>query len=220
MLGDMRLGEARRGFALGRDLRRFAQLPDRLRPSANEWRWLRLTLDPLYETYVEEVSDRIWAASLEVSALVWHLCRVTQPAAVLELGSGFTSYVLRRYADEAESSVEVVSVDHDQRWLARTQAFVAASGVGDEGFAEFGDLAELGQFGLVFNDLFGQLRDRGTRSAIAHLRPNGLFLIDDANRAGHRRALIRAGHGFRFYDVRPWTFDPMGRWSLLAARPG
>lgn len=192
-----------------------------LAPSHEEWRELRLALDPVYERYVTEVSDRVWAASLETSALLWHLCRSVRASRVLEFGSGFTSYVFRRYADETDMPVRVLTVEHDPEWLTKTAGFLTANGISRDGLADlqsFDEVAGDDRFDVVFQDL-GVSRDQWIPTAVARAAPEGLIVLDDANQVRHRRALMKAGFaaGRSLYDLRPWTtdFPSRARWALM-----
>lgn len=216
-----RLATIRRQGALVRDLRKLTRPEPPIGATYEEWRELRLALDPAYERYVADVSTRRYAASLELSAVVWHLCRVLRPAAVLELGSGFTSYVLRRYAAESAEYVDVVSLDHDPVWLEKTAGFLEAERLPSTGLASYERLSELARsrrFDLIVNDLHGPLRDEATTRTVPLLADGGAFVLDDADRAHHRRSLFRAGarRGLSFYDLRPWTNDLYWRWAIMA----
>lgn len=112
--------------------------------------------EPLHERYVTEVSNRYWAASLQLSAFLWHLCRTIDARSVLELGSGFTTYVFRRYAAESSHDVRVLSADTDEAWVERTLTFLGSTRP-DKG--ELVPLRELdgtikeARFDLGFNDV-------------------------------------------------------------------
>jgi predicted O-methyltransferase YrrM len=218
---DLR-GRAGRRLRLWRDLARLERARPPLAPADDAWQELLAELASPHERYVAEVSDPVWAASLEASAFLLHLCRACRPRSVLELGSGFTSYVLRRHAAEAGGQVSVLSLDHDPEWLAKTAAFLGAYDLPADGLSPLRSLRADERFDLVFNDLFGPLRDDATREALRRLAPGGIFVVDDADRPEHRSALFAAGRGLRFHNVRRWTLDERGRWSLVAtgtARP-
>jgi predicted O-methyltransferase YrrM len=175
----------------------------------------------MHERYCSEVSNRNWAASVQLSALLWHLCRTIDARSVLEFGSGFTTYVFRRYAAESSHEVRVLSADDDEAWLGKTSAFLDSAGAAD---GELVPLEELDgtidghRFDLVFNDVFGGIRPATTALAARHTLPNGLLILDDANRAADRRSLLLAAkvHRLAAFDLRPWTQDEIGRWALLA----
>lgn len=205
---------------LWRDLVHIEPLPAHLAPNDERWQALLHELEPLHERYVTEVSDRNWAASLELSAFLWQLCRAVDARRVLELGSGFTSYVFRRYAAEADHDVQVLSIDDDDAWLEKTSAFLRSLGVPDRDLTPLRerDGALVGQFDLVFNDIVGAIRPAMTAVAADHTKPGGVLVLDDANRVADRRSLLTAAreHRLRTYDLRPWTQDAIGRWALLA----
>ena len=74
-----------------------------------------------YLEYVTNVSSSGWAASLEVSALLYALADELQPAVMADYGSGFSSYVLRRWAaDNPAVGSVVISLDASPEWLAVT----------------------------------------------------------------------------------------------------
>ncbi len=174
-----------------------------------------------YERYVTEVSTPGWAASLEVSSFLLHLCDTLEVKSVLEYGSGFTSYVFRRFAASRGQNVRVISTDNDTDWLGKTASFLKAEGMTANGLFPLEEVeSEIagGKFDLVFQDIFGGIRDSLASTAVDHLAPGGLLLLDDANRPSHRRVLQTAA-GSPLYDCRPWTRDGRGRWSVLVIRP-
>ena len=207
---------------LWRDLAGVEPLPPRLAPDEQELAALTRELAPLHERYVSEVSNRFWAASLELSAFLWHLCRTVEVRNVLELGSGFTTYVFRRYAAESDEHVRVLSAEGDDAWLEKTGTFLGATGTPDGELVPLRELdGTMGEhrFDLVFNDIFGEIRPAATALAADHTTPDGLLVLDDANRTPDRRSLLSAAkkHRLTTYDLRPWTHDAIGRFALLAA---
>lgn len=196
------------------DSRLFRKLEPPLAPSYEQWRALKLELDPVYERYVAVVSERRFAASLETSAFLWHLCRATEATSILDLGSGFTSYVFRRYKDESSHPVRVVSVDHDVEWLDRTRRFLLDEGASSDGLIRLEDLPPAGRFTLIYNDFHGPVRVNLMRKVAGRA---DVIVYDDADRWRDRRELrpIAQRFGLTFYDASPWTRDFLGRWALL-----
>ena len=70
--------------------------------------------ETLYEKFMKNttstVSSKGMALSLETAALVLLLCEIKQPKTIVDLGSGFSSYVLRKWAQGAKHDVVVWSV--------------------------------------------------------------------------------------------------------------
>lgn len=111
--------------------------------------------------------------------------RVRKPAAVLEMGSGFSTFVLRRAA--AAVGTKVFSVDHDESWLGFVRGLVSTDPALDQSnfytVEEIKTLvaAEGNRFGIVFVDhgptWRARLRDLGwCRSALAD---EGQLILDD-----------------------------------------
>ena len=95
----------------------------------------RARLEPIYTLYVNTVSSFQMALSLESAALVWALCDERRPAKIVDLGSGFSSFVLRHWAKVSGREVEVWSVDDDAEWLQKSKEFCASTGVSTEKFS-------------------------------------------------------------------------------------
>jgi hypothetical protein len=186
-------------------------------PTDADLRDARRDLYPAYEQYVKEVSSPGWAVSLETSGFLLALCRRASISYALDLGSGFSSYALRRWA--AEGGAIVASVDDDHDWLARTERFLGTHGLGTERLSLWPHIpAE--PFELVFHDLAsGQRREAAMSIAVDHSRRFVVF--DDAHHAGHRQAMRatceRAGAGL--HSLRTVTKDNGSRFAMLALLP-
>ena len=102
---------------------RFPFLADYPQAAAEAEAWIR----PHYQEYVQSISKAAHALSLPTAVFLRVLCRGMRPSTVLDLGSGFSSFVLRSYA-EVESA-RVTSVDDSDTWIARTAEFLESRGV-------------------------------------------------------------------------------------------
>ena len=89
--------------------------PD-LAPSDVEWAQVVAEVRNEYRRYTTTVSPPNHALSLATAAYMLHLCRAISARRVLDLGSGFSSWVLRHHAETASNPVDVVSVDTDEDW--------------------------------------------------------------------------------------------------------
>ena len=222
-MGELRsrAGQLRYQARLWYDLGRIRPLPDRLAADYDAWWQLQRELEPAYTRYVKEVSRPNWAASIQLAAFLLHLCRATEPTRILELGSGFTSYVFRLYAEEGEG-VTVVSADDSEEWLRETATFLRDVGSRHDGLILLEDpeqnAVERG-YGLVFNDVLGTLRSEMMAAAMRYRSPDGIVVVDDADREPDRWSAMRCArrNGLVTYDLRPWTIDFFGRWAILVA---
>jgi predicted O-methyltransferase YrrM len=182
----------------------------------------REELHALYRVYVAEVSLPGMAISWESSCYVRHLCDAFRPHRLVDLGSGFSSCVLRDYAASAPHEVSVVSVDDSEEWLGKTHEFLAAHGHDSgelRGWEDFA--ADPGApFDVVFHDLAaGELREQAMSVAVSALAPSGLIVFDDAQHRGHRHAArqISSQAGLSTYSLHRWTNDAFGRFAMLGA---
>jgi predicted O-methyltransferase YrrM len=169
-----------------------------------------------HRQYASGISAPDHAVSLETAALLAALLEVHRPQRVLDLGSGFSSYVVRSYGDAGS---EVVSVDDSPSWLGRTRAYLEGRGSGRGELVDAEWLrTEHPPFDLVFNDI-GTMRFRSRwLPAVAGLvAPDGIGLLDDYHKYRYRR-LARAHaavEGARILSLRRWTIDDIGRYAAL-----
>lgn len=175
-----------------------------------------------YDSYVRVVSTPGMAASFETCCYLYFLCSSSQPRRVLDLGSGFSSYVLRYYASRAGHPVEVVSVDDSQKWLNCTRDFVNSHELGFGQFLLWSDFQHAGGcFDVIFHDFAdGAEREAAMPLAVKRLGPGGKIIFDDAHHDGHRacmKAVSRAA-GVKMFSLHRWTCDERMRYSMLAVQ--
>jgi len=177
-------------------------------------------LVPAYRAYCTTVSKRSMALSIETCAFLWWLCVELDAHAVADLGSGFSSYVLRLYASEADHLVLVASVDDNDDWLTKTRDFMVGQGLDPKGL--FGDewRDHPAQYDVICHDYSsGDRRDEWMLIAAEHLAPGGVLLFDDAQNVRHHWAMAEAArrNGLRLFDVYEQTVDEVGRYAGMAA---
>lgn len=180
------------------------------------------TLINFYLAYVSEISRPDMAASLECIKTLLTLCRAFNCKKILELGSGFSSYALRRFASH-DRSISIYSIDDNAAWLAKTEQYLATNRLALDNVMMLDDFLESGEsdFDMIFFDLnFVEVRRRYIEMVVTKCRPGGLILFDDAHKTDYmyevlyqtRRAPIN------FYDLRSFTRDAFGRFSLLGIK--
>lgn len=174
--------------------------------------------------YCREVGHPVHAASLELVGLLVGLVQHTRPRRVIDLGSGFSSYVLRTLAAEAGAPIEVHSVDDSPEWLEKTRGYLRDKGVSDAGlftWADFGAAGRAGGYDLVLHDMGFMDTRFATLDAVVDLaRPGGLVLLDDMHKPDYRdKALARLGErGLRPLSLRRLTHDALTRFAYLLPR--
>lgn len=178
---------------------------------------LRL-ISETYDKYVLNVSTANMAASLETSLLLFALHKAMKPTACVDLGSGFSSFVLR-YAAQKHGGV-VFSVDDSPEWLRRTGQFLTESGLNAEHLWEFEQFQDAltDAFPLVFHDLGSFATRIRSLEFVTKIRADGgVLILDDA----HREALRHAANylvGDRqevTFDFRAISSDAYGRYPWI-----
>lgn len=181
----------------------------------------RRDLASLYKNYTAFVSPADMAISLELGAFLQVMCALRRPQNVLDLGSGFSSLVLRRYAAMAPSPrPTVVSVDDDPYWLERTQRHLEASGL-DSGRLQSWDSfrhADYMPFDLVVFDLGSmETRERIVGQVLERWLGAGVGVLDDAHMPSYRARARGAADalGRSSYSLRSMTRDAFGRYATM-----
>jgi SAM-dependent methyltransferase len=126
--------------------------------------------------------------------------RAFKPRSVLDLGSGFSSFVARFHAaGKSGRGCAVCSVDDDPHWLAVSREFVQSEGIPQSGLGEFVDwesflAGETRTFDMVLVDLGSiETRSRNVREVLSRfLAPGGHALMDDMHFNRYRRTVLRA----------------------------
>ncbi len=175
-------------------------------------------LSATYVAYVRNVSTARMAISLELATFLTFICAVTRPQRILDLGSGFSSYVFRKYQAEAGAPVEVLSVDHSPYWLEETNRFLAAQGLSTahmETLAGF-KATEPRSFDILFYDL-GAERRKWLPGVLSLRRPAGLFVLDDFQIIHYRKYVQKhlQGTPHTLYSLYWCTRDRYLRFAAL-----
>lgn len=180
-------------------------------------------LVPEYRTYCTTVSKRSMALSIETCAYLWWLCDTKVATTVADLGSGFSSYVLRRYATESGRSVVVHSVDSDPEWLERSRQFSVEHGQDGDGFMLGDDWLTLGvEYDVVLNDYDrGDVREAYAGHGADRLKPGGVIVFDDAQNASHlgNMADTCKSRDMDLFALVEQTMDEVGRFAMVGVRP-
>lgn len=212
----------RRKIASGIDRRRlearFPGLGERHRLTKEA---LRNSIEPFYREYIRTVSSEIMASSLELSVFILLLCDMAQPQRMLDLGSGFSSFLLRYHARNTGGKPVVWSVDDSAEWLEKTSGFLALHNLPASNLATWDEFSERGEgrFDFIFYDLgpfpfrMDCLRPMLEKMTADH----GMIVLDDMHAAEYGLFVKRTLKGARFqpYDTGCYTRDRFNRFSLL-----
>ena len=154
---------------------------------------------------------RVWAISPDFAALIIGLIRESQPAVVLELGSGVSTLVAA-YALQMIGQGKVVSLDHDEQFARLTEGNIRKHGLANIAKVVCSDLREVaigrqkyqwyGTNELNGLEPIGMLIVDGPPAHVLemarypalpilwnHLRDNAVIIVDDAKRNGEKKML-------------------------------
>lgn len=178
-------------------------------------------LEPTFLEYISTISEEAHAMSLEQAAFLLNLCKSMNPKSVVDLGSGFSSYVLRFYS--RTSPIEVYSVDDNAIWLEKSKHFLQAynldidrmilaedyftdpiKSVPDLIYYDLGNMETRKYYLSKVLDFFSVNRDT-------------LLIIDDIHKTDFRNYAIKTlkERSLTFYNLKKSTGDKFGRHALL-----
>ncbi len=202
---------------------------DRDYPFLKEYRYDQILgstdLEEKYSRFVSNVSIPRSAISLQLSCLLLFLCYNLRPTSILDLGSGFSSYVLRCYRRDVDPDCIVCSVDDDPSWLQKTADFLAGENMSTEGlmpWTEFRD-AEKGPFDFILHDIGHVVGRVASFSTVVELlAERGTIILDDMHKRHFREPiqgmLGRRSRSLRRYDISEYTMDGFGRYAWMVRR--
>jgi predicted O-methyltransferase YrrM len=187
----------------------------------------KTTLSSTYSNYTTRVSPHNWALSLETGALIYTLCESTQPKTLVDLGSGFSSYVVRSWRKQSIScqDCELWSVDDNPSWLLRAKEFCREQDVPVDNFEAWEQFEKSHlepTFDIVVYDLGSmQMRFHTIERALKLCKPGGLFIIDDAHKNFYRNEVTRvcAEKNVPLESMQELTTDRIGRYCWIARMP-
>ena len=209
--------------AAGHELRRLV----RVMPELAEYPALaaesRRVLEPYRREYLAGVSTDIMSISLELAVFLRVLCKVRNPRRIVDLGSGFSSFVLRHHAAETTPAPVVWSVDDSAAWLERTGEFLSAHDLPADNLTTWDAFIARSrdEFDLVLDDLGSPpTRTATLPSALRLIGSDGIVVIDDMHKPWYRpyaRRVVREA-GLRYVSSRKLTIDNFGRYAAVAVR--
>ena len=177
-----------------------------------------------YQAYTSKVSPGPITISFELAVFLGLLSAHTRPMAILDLGSGFSSCVFRRYLKEtAPASAVVYSVDHSAPWLAKTGDFLQERGLDRRHLLTWEELlaAEKPKFDLALLDIGDlSMRTQVLERIVSICQPGALLVIDDMHVPSYRRAILNKldQRGLGRYSLRNFTKKRL-RYAYLATLP-
>lgn len=185
------------------------------------------TLDPklasinaVYEEYVNGISSPEMAMSLRVAYMMIAMCSYINPHRILDLGSGFSSYLFRSWAKTENREVEVYSIDDNEFWLLRTEEFLVKHSLDAVNLLAWSAFQELPKtkWDLIFYDL-GSMETRIQNFEYV-INQGALIVVDDIHKSSYathiKQVLNQQQYGnHEFFNLEAYTLDKFGRYSGL-----
>jgi predicted O-methyltransferase YrrM len=171
-----------------------------------------------YSEYVTAVSHPAHAISIQLAFYLWEMAEEIRPLRVADLGSGFSSYVVRTWAAECSPETVVYSVDDDAAWLEKTRAFLTSHDVQTDNLVLWDDFTA-DSFDMVLHDLGDMVTRVKTLPRAAEIvRPGGTLILDDVHMPTYERLLTEFldDAGIPHESARAQTGDMIGRYSWVA----
>ena len=188
-------------------------------PDAVEYRSMRSA----YDQYIKDISNKNMAVSWETSCYMQGIARARHATKILDLGSGFSSYVFREYAKKFNHNAVIHSVDDNEFWLEKTKSFLAGFDMPIDNLIALPNFQKENKlkFDLIFHDL-GNMTTRAQLLPLVLkvIEPNGLLILDDMHKKKYRveanREIKKAG--LSIFSLRKYTLDEIGRFAAIALK--
>ncbi len=174
-----------------------------------------------YNEYINVISTPRMALSFESSILFYILISNLKPQKILDLGSGFSSFVIRYTLKEYDIKSEVTSIDDNEFWLAKSRDFVRDKNLEINTFILWDDflVTDIQKYDFISHDLGTMdIRRKTLDSIIDYLKPeNGILLLDDMHKRKYREYVLENIKTLRIkkFDFRRYTLDSFGRFSYV-----
>ncbi len=182
----------------------------------------RAILKKVYQEYVNSVSTPDKAISIELAYLLWFILKTTRPKLVIDLGSGFSSYLFRYYQSIVPGEgCRVFSCDDNEQWLDRTASFLQSKNLPISGLLLWDHfLAEHSHErpDLILHDLgYMPVRIKTLPRSLDLCSPQTIAIIDDIHKTQMRHAVLSqlGERGMQAYDLTRFTYDRYGRYAWM-----
>lgn len=146
----------------------------------------KLDINERHAYYLNNVSTGMMPISLREANYLYNLCQLRQPTYILDSGSGFSSYIFRKYKFMyPHKKIRVITIDNSKEWLAKTRKFIRESGFIPEDCYHINTfnryLLDEFEFDLIFEDYFIKQRSQRVKYDLKTIKKSGILIIDDAH---------------------------------------
>lgn len=175
-----------------------------------------------YIEYTNSISTTIMASSIECASFLLMLCEELQPKTVVDLGSGFSSFALRKYSSTFNKAINVTSADLDDSWLQKTYDFLYSKKLNCDNLLNINDFIKVKRvYDLILYDV--AYYQNGTRQQFLPLvlqnnvNSSSYVLFDDMHITHYNMFVLNflSDYNFKLLNIKPLTLDSFGRYSVL-----
>jgi predicted O-methyltransferase YrrM len=179
-------------------------------------------LESHYKYYVENISSASMAASLELAAFIFSVCKVKRFKRLLDVGSGFSSFIFRLYASEVDDAI-VYSIDDDVLWMEKTKEYLAKNNLNTDNTSAVDAFfnSGIGDFDMILHDMnFVEVRINYVEKVLAASKVGGMVIMDDVHKPDYMVSLMSKLKNTKstIYDLKPVTFDNFNRFALAVIK--
>lgn len=167
-------------------------------------------IEEIYLEYIKTVSSKSYAISLELSYLLLQLMSRLKASRILELGTGWSSYVFR------QGKAEVWSIDTDTEWMEKTCAFLLKHKCLNGHFCLLEDFKFENKYDLVLVDI----KESERLPSFPFLKKccSGVIVFDDAHWEDYPERIRKAFRDWTLVDLKKLTLDSYGRYAYAATQ--
>lgn len=183
-------------------------------------------IDPLYESYIEKykVSDKGSAISKQTADVILQTVDSIsgQRIVVADLGTGFSSAVLRKYKQDKRPDMRVLSVDTSRNWMQRTIWFLTELDLPRSGIMFWEDFSQYMQivFDLIVFDIgYANQRHEYLNPLLKGIKEETKIIFDDMHKKhllGNVQAILNKHFSYDWISMKDQTLDWAGRWASMA----
>lgn len=172
--------------------------------------------------YTTKVSHPEMAISYELSRFLSSIAYLTKPRSILDLGSGYSTYVFAKHKKMENRSTKLWSVDDDLKWLNNTRSYLKQENLQVSKLLTWKSFRRIPVTDLVFDLVLHDLGSIETRiDSFVHVlkltRKGTLIIIDDMHMLPLNRAVKKASRKkhIKLYSLRNLVKDKYGRFASL-----
>ena len=205
-----------------RDEERFLSLFPEMYDYRNRRTKIEAELEPFYRKYIQTISSPDMTISLQTACFLFIFAESLGASRILDLGSGFSSFVFRFLAQKYSHSrnIMVCSVDDNPYWLEKTAQFLKTHNLKTSGLLKWDKFREqsLNTWDLIFYDLGNMDTRIKNISLIFKLIYNStVIILDDLHKKRYNKMVKKEvkKYNLKLFSLRPYTLDEYGRFCGL-----